>query len=180
MSISQKSLFLPLLLLPVLLASQTDKGKDPYQQKYEWRLRQEVLYGTYIPKDVNEVFMELNKKIDQKSKAKFKTMDEEQAATKLFFSLGKWMTHNWGLYEGSRLSKYLQDMGIHHPDDMVRFLIIAYHRSINQKPLEIKALLETFHKKNEERQQQRLNNGTILYEQRTKVDSIPPGKNKNR
>ena len=37
-------------------------------EKYEWRLRQDVLYGTYIPKDVNEVLLELNKKIDAKIK----------------------------------------------------------------------------------------------------------------
>ncbi len=173
---------LPLILLtlPVALCAQKEQPKDPYQEKYEWRLRQEVLYGSYIPKDVNEVFVELNKKMDQASKNKFKSMPEAVAATKLFFSLGRWMTHNWGLYEGSRLSKYMQDMGVFHPDDMVRFLIIAYHRSINQKPLEIKSLLKVFHEKNAAQQEQRINDGTIIFEQTKKVDTIPPPKKDHR
>jgi len=175
-----KILSLTLLLLPATLLAQPKKEKDPYQEKYEWRLRQEVLYGSYIPKDVNDVFTELSKKMDTASKNKFKTMTEQEAASKLFFSLGKWMTHNWGLYEGSRLSKNLQDMGVYHPDDMVRFLIIAYHRNLNRKPLEIKELLEVFHQKNEAREQQRINDGEIIFEQRRKVDTIPPEKKGNR
>ena len=176
----QKIFPLIFLMLPILLPAQAEKNKDPYQEKYEWRLRQEVLYGTYIPKDVNEVFLELNKKIDQTSKNKFKSMPEGEATSKLFFSLGRWMTHNWGLYEGSRLSKHLQDLGIYHPDDMVRFLILAYHRSLNQKPLEIKELLNMVHKKNEEMRQQRINGGAIIFEQKVKLDSIPPKKKHNR
>lgn len=146
-------------------------------EKYDWRLRQSVLYGTYIPKDVNEVILELNKKIDAKSKAKFSEVTEDEAATKLFFSLGRWMTHNWSLYEGSRLSKYMQDMGIHHPDDMVRFFIIIYHRSLIKQPLEVQALVKKFTEKEEKTKQERLNKGTILHEEKKKVDK--PTNNKN-
>jgi hypothetical protein len=169
-----------ILFFPTLLLAQPSIKKDPYLEKYEWRLRQEMLYGTYIPKDVNEVFMELNKKIGEPSKNKFKSMSEEEAAGKLFFSLGRWMTHNWSLYEGSRLSKYMQDMGIHHPDDMVRFLIIAYHRSLNRKPLEIKSLVEQIQQKEETEKQQRQQKGTILFEEKRKIDKPQVSKNDNR
>ena len=179
MSIQQIVIFI-LLVSPALLPAQPGKGKDPEIQKYKWRLRQEILYGTYIPKDVNEVFMELNKKIDESSKNKFKALPEEEAASKLFFSLGRWMTHNWGLYEGSRLSKYLQDTGIHHPDDMVRFMIIAYHRSLNRKPLEIKELIQQFIQKEELEKQQRRQEGTILFEEIKKVKEAPSEKNERR
>ncbi|MBI1223654.1 MAG: hypothetical protein GC192_00325 [Bacteroidetes bacterium] len=158
--------------------SQTDTipGRTE-SEKYEWRLRQSVLYGTYIPKDVNEVILELNKKIDAKSKAKFSNVTEDEAATKLFFSLGRWMTHNWSLYEGSRLSKYMQDLGIHHPDDMVRFFIIVYHRSLTKQPLEVKQLVQKFTEKEEEEKRKRLEKGTILHEEKKKVDK--PVNNKN-
>lgn len=146
-------------------------------EKYEWQLRQSVLYGTYIPMDVNEVLMELNKKIDAPSKAKLANVTEEEAATKLFFSLGRWMTHNWSLYEGSRLSKHMQELGIHHPDDMVRFFIIVYHRSLTKKPLEVKALIAKFQEKEAEELRKRLEKGTILHEEKKKVDK--PSGNKN-
>jgi hypothetical protein len=146
-------------------------------EKYEWRLRQSVLYGTYIPKDVNEVILELNKKIDAPSKAKFSKVTEDEAATKLFFSLGRWMTHNWSLYEGSRLSKYMQDLGIHHPDDMVRFFIIVYHRSLAKQPLDIKALVAKFNEKEEAQKKERLEKGTILHEEKRKVEKPKTDKN---
>lgn len=146
-------------------------------EKYAWRLRQEVLYGTYIPKDVNEVILELNKKIDAQSKSKFATVSEDAAATRLFFSLGRWMTHNWSLYEGSRLSKYMQDLGIHHPDDMVRFFIIVYHRSLTKQPLEVKALVAKFVEKEEAEKRKRLEGGTILHEEKKKVEKPIDGKN---
>ena len=146
-------------------------------EKYEWRLRQEVLYGTYIPKDVNEVLLELSKKIDAPSKAKFAAVSEDEAVSKLFFSLGRWMTHNWSLFEGSRLSKYMQDLGIHHPDDMVRFFIIVYHRSLTKQPLEVKALVAKFMEKETLEKNKRLEKGTILHEEKKKVEK--PSGNKN-
>ncbi len=106
-----------------------------------------MLYGSYIPKDLNEVFVELNRKTDEQSRQRFRTVPEETAVEKLFFSLGRWMTHNWGLYEGSRLSKYFQDLGIHHPDEMVTLMMIAYHRNLNRKSLDIKQLIETYQEK---------------------------------
>jgi hypothetical protein len=152
-------------------------GGDPYQDKYEWRIRQEVLYGVYIPKDVNEVLLQMNKLVDEPSKAKFKQLTEEEATHKLFFSLGRWMTHNWGLYEGSRLSVHLQSLGIHHPDDMVRFLVMIFHRSLNRKPLEIKALIKFYQEKNEQNKQERLRKGTILHEEKRKATKPAGEKN---
>ncbi len=171
-------IFLVLFCLANGLKSQTDTipGRSE-TEKYEWRLRQSVLYGTYIPKDVNEVLLELNKKIDAKSKSKLAAVTEDEAATKLFFSLGRWMTHNWSLFEGSRLSKYMQDLGIHHPDDMVRFFIIVYHRSLTKQPLEVKELVAKFNDKEEAEKQKKLEKGTILHEEKKKVPKPTDSKN---
>lgn len=152
---------------------------DPYEEKYQWRIQQEVLYGVYIPEDVNDALIQLNKLTDKASKAKFKAMDEEQAVHKLFFSLGRWMTHNWSLYEGSRLSVYLQNMGIHHPDDMCRFLIRVYHRSLNKKDLGIKKLLEEIKTEEEARKEERRKKGVIIYEEKRKVPKEEAGGNGN-
>ncbi|MEY3053337.1 MAG: hypothetical protein RLY31_3122 [Bacteroidota bacterium] len=129
--------------LPVCLYAQPAKAEnDTYETKYAWRIRQEMLFGSYIPKDLQEVFLELNRKTDERSRQLFRSMPEDAAVEKLFFSLGRWMTHNWSLYEGSRLSRYFQELGVYHPDEMVSLIIVAYHRSLNRKPLEIKALIE--------------------------------------
>ncbi len=171
-------IFLSIFCFANALQAQVDTTKQrSEEEKYAWRLRQEVLYGTYIPKDVNEVILELNKKIDAQSKSKFGAVTEDEAATKLFFSLGRWMTHNWSLYEGSRLSKYMQDLGIHHPDDMVKFFIIVYHRSLTKRPLEVKELVAKLVEKEEAEKKERLEGGTILHQEKKKVEKPKQDKN---
>jgi hypothetical protein len=169
--------FLAFCFANILQAQNDSTNQRSEAEKYAWRLRQEVLYGTYIPKDVNEVILELNKKIDPQSKAKFANVTEDEAASKLFFSLGRWMTHNWSLYEGSRLSKYMKDMGIHHPDDMVQFFIIVYHRSLTKKPLEVKALVAKFVEKEAEEKKKRMEGGTILHQEKKKLEKPKQDKN---
>ncbi len=172
-----KSPFFVLLLLLIVANCCMAQATDPYEEKYQWRLKQEVLYGVYIPKDVNEVFLELNKKMDEPSKAMFKAMNESEATSKLLFS---WLTHNWSLYDGSRLSKYLNGLGIFDPEDMAGFLIIAYHRSLNKKPLEIKELIKIFQEKEQQRKQERMKRGKVIFEKTEKKDSIPPTNNGQR
>jgi hypothetical protein len=168
-----------ILLLSNNYCLRAQQVKDAFEKNYEWRIRQEYLYEVYIPKDVPDAFTQLNRLIEEPSKAKFKTMTEEEAAKKLFFSLGRWITHNWGLYEGSRLSYHIQQMGIHHPDDMTRFIIIAYHRSLTQKPLEIKELIKKFQEKETLEKETRAKRGTILYEEKRRRNDAGSG-NGNR
>jgi len=150
--------------------------KDAYDKKYDWRIRQKILYGVYIPKDVNEAVLELNRLTDEESKKKYMELPEEQATKVLYFSLGRWITHNWGLFEGSRLSVAMQNMGIHHPDDMARFIMITFHRSLNKKPLEIKELIQVFQEKSKMEKEEKMKRGTIIHEE-TRQREKPEGGN---
>ena len=67
-------------------------------------------------------------------------MDEAEANKRLHFSLGRWIWHNWSFYEGSRLSVYLNKVGVNHPEDMAQVILITYHRYLNKKPLQVKEL----------------------------------------
>ncbi|MEM8524879.1 MAG: DUF6794 domain-containing protein [Bacteroidota bacterium] len=142
------------------------------EERYEWRLKQEKLYGIYIPKDLTDAFVELNKKINTDSKMKFKNAPEEVVAKKLHFSLGRWMMVNWGFYEGSRLTAFLNKLDLHHPDDMARFIIITFHRSVNRTPLEVKDLVEELKTKRANLEQDRLLQGEILH-QETRIREQP-------
>ena len=143
----------------------SQKTEDPYQKKYEWRIRQEVLYGVYIPRDVNDALIQLTRLTDEESKAKLKNMAEEEVVKKLYFSFGRWMSHNWGFHEGSRLTVYFQKMGIYAPDDMTRFMMILFHRNLTKKPLDIKELVLQIQENAERKKQERQNKGTILHEE---------------
>ena len=167
----QRLLFLGLFLAVSswMSAQKPPETKEEYEKAYEWRIRQEYLYEVYIPADLTDAFIQLNRLIDDPSRQKFKALDEEEATHRLFFSLGRWIIHNWGFYGGSRLSHFLHGLGITHPEDMARFVMITYHRNLNRKPLEVKALVERFQEARKKEAEEKRKEGTILYEETRKV-----------
>jgi len=143
------SLYLPLLMSIFFLFQNRlyaqggpPSTKEEYEREYQSRIQKEYLYGVYIPKDMADAFRELDKRIDKESREKFLSLSEDEAWHKLFFSLGRWITYNWGFYGGSRFSHYLKGMGLSHPDDMARFVIVMYHRHLSEKPLDPKPVIE--------------------------------------
>jgi hypothetical protein len=150
------------------LKAQKEAEQNMPEEDYESRIKKSELYGVYIPKDLGDVFAQLNKLTDEPSRYKFKSMTEEDARYKLHFSLGRWMTSNWGFFGGSRLTKYLNDIGLYEPDDMVRFLIVTYHRELNGKPLGVKELIAEFQEMRGREKEQRLQEGTIIHQETRK------------
>lgn len=119
-----------------------------HEKSYKERIAKEEIDGVYIPKDVTEAFSELDRLISSDGKNKFRAATEETVTKKLFFSLGRWVSYNWGFYEGSRLSHHLKEkFNLSHPDDMAIFIITAYHRSLNKKPIDIQPLAEKIKQK---------------------------------
>ena len=157
------------LLSGTALIAQPPSSKEAIEKEYQRRIRQEVLDGVYIPKDLTDAFIQLNKRIDEESKMAFKSVPEDTAAYKLFFSLGRWMTLNWGFYGGSRLSHYLRDLGVTYPEDMARFIIITYHRNLNRKPLNVKELVDEFAEKRRQEHLEKAEKGTVIREETRKV-----------
>ena len=135
------ALFFFVLSFQMAFGQETTNYEKAFEKKYQERIRKPYLHGTYIPKDIADVFNSLNLLIDKKSRAKFKNIDEGIAVRKLFFSLGRWMIHNWEFYDGSRLSHYLHKFELYHPDDMARFIIIEYHRYLRKEPLKAKEVI---------------------------------------
>lgn len=148
---------------------------EEFEAKYERRIKQEHINGTYIPKDLTDVFVQLNRLIDEPSKAKFKAASEEEVVRKLYFSLGRWMSLNWGLYEGSRLSVFLRRLEIYHPDDMVRFLITTYHRNLNRNSLDVKELITDLQDKRELERAKRLEKGQVIDQFKRQPESSNSG-----
>ncbi|MEM9889157.1 MAG: DUF6794 domain-containing protein, partial [Bacteroidota bacterium] len=161
--------------------AQSKEQKQTAEERYQWRIQQSELYGTYIPRDLTDAFLELNRLIPADAKKKFEKASEEAVAKKLHFSLGQWMMVNWGFYEGSRLTAFMNKLGLYHPDDMARFLIISFHRSLNKAPLEVKALIGELVEKRENIKRERLEQGDILEETtrqsaQPQIDSLKQGK----
>ncbi len=138
--------------------------REELEKAYQKRLTQEYINDVYIPKDLTDAFIQLNKLIDEPSRLKFKEVPEDVAAHKLHFSLGRWIAVNWGFYEGSRLAKFIRDIGIDDPDYMARFVIVSYHRNLNRKPLDVKSQVAAYQEIKEKEKEERLKNGEVIYE----------------
>jgi len=110
---------------------------EEFEANYAKRIKEEMLFGVYIPVDLNDAHAELSRLADQEGLLKFQTAPEDSIRRKLHFGFGRWIMTNWGLEEGSRISHYLKTLGVSRPDDMVRLIIVTWHRKLNNRPLEI-------------------------------------------
>ena len=128
---------------------------EEFEKQYERNIRKSRINGVYIPKDLNDAINELVKLSPPESLEKFKIVSEDIVAKKLHFGMGRWMIVNWNFYEGSRLSNYLKNLGVGHPDDMADFLIVSLHRHLNGKDLKTAESAAIIKKKNIEKVKKR-------------------------
>ena len=129
--------------------------EDEFERNYQKRIKKSRINGVYIPEDMSQCLLELTRLTDAEARTKFKVLEEEEAVRKIHFSLGRWIIHNWGFYEGSRLSVAINKMGISNPDDMAQFIIRSFHRSLNKKELKIKDQLEYYKELQVKRQEEK-------------------------
>ena len=139
-----------------------------YEKLYQERITKDCLYGVYIPKNLDDVMLELDKMINLESQSKIKGIPTDSVCTFLHKRLGQWMITNWGFYEGSRLSHYLRSAGITYPDDMADFLLLAYHKHLNGQPIPIKDLSVAFREKRRKEREEELKNGEVIHEETRK------------
>lgn len=97
------------------------------------RLVAEKIDNIYIPKDLGDCFIELDKQLSEVDKNEMKALPKRDDMIKYHFGLGMWMRNNWGLWGGSRLQKYFTDRKIGHPDDMSSVVLFFYHDWLNGK-----------------------------------------------
>jgi len=129
-----------------------------FEIQYRKNIRKTRINGVYIPKNLKDVFAQLEKRSEPDAITSFKNAPEELVAKKLHFSLGRWMIFNWNFEEGSRISHYLQELGLRDNDDKARFLIVSFHRHLNDIELDVEArvkLLADARKKEKEKREQR-------------------------
>jgi hypothetical protein len=179
-----------LLLTPTFSFAQTESKEDgpanteeEYQKRYQERITKDRLHGVYIPKNLDDALLQLDKNITEESKSAIKTIPEDSVCLKLHDRLGRWMITNWCFYEGSRLSNYLRSAGVTYPDDMADFLIIAYSRHINGKSVEIKSLSQYYRETRKKEFQAEKKEGKVIHEEVRKrpvpADVITPATKKD-
>lgn len=90
----------------------------------------------YIPKNILDAINQLDSILKTDDKKEFKKTKKTELS-KFHMRLGMSLRNGWGLWSGSRLSKYFQKNGIGHPDEMSGFIINSYWLHLHDKPLNI-------------------------------------------
>ena len=127
-----------------VLSIHAQNTAEEYIKTYNQRIKMERINDVYIPRDLYDAMKELDRLTEVKVAAKLKSSPEDTIASKLHFSLGRWMLLNWGLEEGSRLSYYLKSKGLSFPDDMMDLLIRCWYRHIKKLPMEENKLIQKY------------------------------------
>lgn len=122
----------------------------------EIRVQKAILNGQYIPKDIADAVKELDKRMDDDAKKIFAALTEEESSYKAFMSFGRWMMIKWGMEEGSRLTAYFESQQIGFVEDMIRILMVTYHRHLNGKPTDPSDLFEFYRTKRQKEYQEKL------------------------
>jgi hypothetical protein len=122
----------------VIIKTEKKRGDAVNDSIYQLRVLESELDGMYIPKDLYDVFKELDKLMDDQAKKAFMAFSDAEVDRKTHGSLGVWLEHKWSLSEGSRLSEYFRKMKVPHYDYMIGIIITSYHRHLHEKDLKIK------------------------------------------
>jgi hypothetical protein len=131
-----------------------------FAQQYRKNIRKTRLNGVYIPSDIKDAMVQLEKKTQVDALEKFKNAPVEEVAPKLHFGIGRWMIVNWNFDEGSRLSHKLVKMGVTNPDDMAQFLIVSFHKHLNGQDLDIEERAQKYVDAKKRKQEEERQNGT--------------------
>ncbi len=126
-----------LCLLLGILTTSFGQTAEEYEASYAKRIKEEMLFGVYIPIDLEDAYNELSRLTDAEGLIAFKISPEDSIRRKLHFGFGRWILTNWGLEEGSRISHFMKSKGISIPDDMVRVIIVTWHRRLNGRTLRL-------------------------------------------
>ena len=167
----KKQLMFFLFLLPAtIFFAQEGPANDEkeFEKQYQERIKKDKLNGVYIPKNLDDAVAQLNKIISAESQSVIKAIPEDSVCLILHNRLGEWIILNWGFYGGSRLSHYLRSAGVTFPDDMADFVLIAYHRNLNGKPVNIKEMVTGFREKRKKEFEQEKKKGKVISEETRK------------
>ncbi len=108
------------------------------------RFTTDSLRGIYIPKDLEDCFKQIDSFWDDSTKVEVKQWKEDELSSRAHLGFGMWMRNNWQLWGGSRLSKYFNDLGIYHPDDMSGIILDSYHRYLTGNDIKLEEQIKYY------------------------------------
>jgi len=111
---------------------------DSVRNECNKRTLLDTINGVYIPKNLDDCFKQIDNFWSDSTKNMVKSWTENEFLTNTHFGFGMWIRNNWYLWGGSRLSKYFNDMGIFHSDDMSSIILKSYYRYLTGEKIKLK------------------------------------------
>jgi hypothetical protein len=105
----------------------------------------------YIPKTLEECYPELDNIFSSIEYSDNKTIIDDLKSNKLgaadfHFGVGTWIRNKWGLWSGSELSKYFNDIGITHADDMYSIIMDSYIAKLKGEEFDLEKAVSYYQK----------------------------------
>ncbi|MEL1256219.1 DUF6794 domain-containing protein [Flavobacterium sp. DGU38] len=122
-----------LIFVTTICIGQTNVKKSKQEDNVRFTI--DTIQGVYIPKDLDDSFKQINSFWADSTKIKLKQLSENEFSARVHMGFGMWMRNNWQLWGGSRLSKFFNNNGIFHPDDMSGIILNSYHRYLNNNEI---------------------------------------------
>ncbi len=99
--------------------------------EYERCIVADTIDGIYIPRNIEDCFSQLDSILSFKDRRAIKAAPNRESMSQYHFGLGMWLRNNWGLWTGSRLSRYFYARGVYHPDNMSGAILNYYYDYLN-------------------------------------------------
>jgi hypothetical protein len=96
----------------------------------------------YVPYDLTDCLSELDRVLTDELQDQLKTGDVH--TWQLHMTTGLWMRNTWGLWHGSRLSRYFNGLGIYHPDDMSAIILDSYVRRLQGEDIDLRGQIKFY------------------------------------
>lgn len=122
---------------PDLLFKKYAAIEKKWNTDYAMRYDLDTIQGVYIPKDLTDCIRHFDNKWSDSLKLIVKNKPEQKFVSDAHLAVGMWMRNYWWLWKGSRLSRYFNELGIDHPDDMSSIILTCYHRHLNSREFNI-------------------------------------------
>ncbi len=92
--------------------------------------------GVYIPVNLEDALKELDDMLPDEAEKDIKAMDKSSMVG-YHHGFGTWLRNNWGLWQGSRLAKFFNNVGINHPDDMSSIILESYWQKLHGEKIDL-------------------------------------------
>lgn len=96
------------------------------------------------PRDLTEALDALEHILSPEQKINMREWSEGRFLAATHHNEGRWVRNNWGLWKGSKLSRWFNKKGIKHPDDMSGIIFATYYRNINSLPIKLKEQIQHY------------------------------------